>query len=64
MLIFGSDVKIGRTCLAKYSDGLWHLARIESIDEEQICVQFKKFNKTEALSWDHVILIDGSLLVI
>ncbi len=49
--------------MAKYTDNLWHLAHIEAIDEDQICVQFKKFNKTEALSWDDIALVlDGMYL--
>ena len=45
-------------CLAKHTDELWHLARIESIDESKICVQFKKINLTCALDWESVLLFN------
>ena len=45
---------------AKHSDDLWHLAAIESIDEHHICVQYKKFNLTTALEWEHIFVIDSS----
>jgi len=34
------------------------LATIESIDESQICVQFKKINLTIALDWENVFILD------
>ena len=46
-------------CLAKHTDGLWHLAKIESIDENKICVQFKKINLTCALDWESVLLFNN-----
>ncbi len=51
-------IKIGLSCLAKHTDELWHLAFIESIDREHICVQFKKFNLATALKWEDVLLLD------
>ena len=50
---------MGKVCLAKYNDGLWHLATIETIDLNEICVQFKQFNKLEALPWESILIIDG-----
>jgi hypothetical protein len=32
------------------------LAKVESIDENKICVQFKKINLTCALDWESVLL--------
>ena len=46
-------------CLAKHSDELWHLAKIESLDENKICVQFKKINFTCALDWESILLLNG-----
>lgn len=50
---------MGRVCLAKYDDKLWHLATIETIDMKEICVQFKKINKIAALPWESILMIDG-----
>ena len=50
-------LRIGMSCLAKYSDELWHLATVESIDEDNICVQYKKFNQIKALEWKDVKLL-------
>ena len=47
-------------CLAKHTDDMWHLAKVESIDESKICVQFKKFNLATALDWEAVLLIDNN----
>lgn len=46
-------------CLAKHTDDLWHLASVESVDEKNIVVQFKKFNLTCALDWPSVLLNDN-----
>lgn len=51
-------IRIGMSCLAKYTDELWHLGTIESIDEENICVQYKKFNQIKALEWKDVFVLD------
>ncbi len=53
-----SKIKIGADCLAKHTDGLWHLASIVSIDEENICIQFKKFNLLTKLNWEDVFLLN------
>ncbi len=44
--------------MAKHTDGLWHLATIVSIDEENICIQFKKFNLLTKLNWEDVFLLN------
>ena len=49
-------------CLAKHTDDVWHLAKIESIYENKICVQFKIFNLTTALEWESVLLIENNEL--
>ena len=46
-------------CLALHSDELWHLAKIESVDENKICVQFKKINLTCALDWESILLLNS-----
>lgn len=56
------NVKIGMMCLAKHTDDLWHLATIESIDENEACVQFNKFNFTTALEWKNLFVLDISKL--
>jgi hypothetical protein len=53
-----SKIKIGAECLAKHIDGLWHLASVVSIDEENICIQFKKFNLLTKLNWEDVFLLN------
>jgi len=35
------------------------LAKVESIDENKICVQFKKINLTCALDWESVLLFNN-----
>lgn len=47
------------SCLAKHSDDLWHLAEIQSIDQNHICVQYRKFNFVSALEWESVLLLDN-----
>lgn len=49
------NLKVGSTCLAKHTDELWHLATVKSLDQDQVCVQFKKFNQTSALEWSDVL---------
>ncbi len=46
--------------MAKYTDDIWHLARIESVDEHNICVQFKKFNVLQAIKWESIFILDTS----
>lgn len=51
------------SCLARHSDELWHLATIESIDNEKMCIQFKKFNLTTALDWENIFVLDDCRLI-
>lgn len=44
-------------CLAE-SDNLWHLAEVQSFDENFIYVQFKRFNKNIGLEWEKVLVLD------
>lgn len=53
-----TGIKIGMSCLAKHSDELWHLATIESIDTQKMCIQFRKFNLTTALDWENIFVLD------
>jgi hypothetical protein len=59
---FLSRVKKGRTCLAKHTDGLWHLASIESIDADHLCVRFKQFNLVSVVDLASIQLLDNPLL--
>lgn len=37
---------------------MWHLAEVQSFDENFIFVQFKRFNKTIGLEWENVLVLD------
>ncbi|RNA41473.1 zinc finger CCCH-type with G patch domain-containing [Brachionus plicatilis] len=50
-------LKSGILCLAKW-DNLWHLAEVQSFDEQFIYVQFKRFNRQMGLEWEDVLVLD------
>ena len=53
------SLRLGSSCLVKHSDELWHLANIESIDNEHVCVRFKKFNIVKAVTWAEIYPLDN-----
>lgn len=50
---------MGSSCLVKHSDDLWHLASIESMDGEHLCIRFKKINLVKAVTWDEIYPLDN-----
>ena len=60
--MFLRQVREGRSCLAKYSDELWHLATVENVDGESLCVRFKKFNQVIATDLASILLLDNPQL--
>ena len=43
----------------KHSDDLWHLASIESVDKESLCVRFKKVNIVKTVDWSEIYPLDN-----